>query len=333
MRSFYPSPLPQPHPLSPTVLCFTAIYSYLKLHGKETKSKTRIWDHAWEWHSKPPAQRGAYKNIVLILPLYNYSVADEYFKAHCHPQCLHSCVASCQPGCCPEHDKVSVTTGLAKHCHSSCLTNCVPACGSGCCSADEEMKRGHHFLHYQKIRDYQKAKDQAEEKTKTAAKQHDEPKKQEDNSKCHPQCKQTCLASCGKGCCSEEGERMRDEQERKEKDAREKERKENELARAHAQAEKDKAIKALYKHQPRLCPAPCPQVRYSVLTFYTLWVIRIKFLLVESKLYFNKVVNRIKNMIKKAEFASYFGNFSHYICRKCTCIRPTNENSNFDIIV
>ena len=63
---------------------------------------------------------------------------------------------------------------------------------------------------------------------------------------------------------------MRDEQERKEKDAREKERKENELARAHAQAEKDKAIKALYKHQPRLCPAPCPQVRYSVLTFYTL---------------------------------------------------------------
>ena len=125
---------------------------------------------------------------------------------------------------------------------------------------------------------------------------------------------------------------MRDEQERKEKDAREKERKENELARVHAQAEKDKAIKALYKHQPRLCPAPCPQVRYSILTLKTLRVIRIKFLVMILILYFNKVVTGIKNMIIEAESGSYFGNFPHYIYRKC--IGATNENyTNFDISV
>jgi len=186
---------------------------------------------------------------------------DEYFKSHCHPMCLHSCVSSCMPGCCPEHDKVSLKTGLAKHCHASCLTSCVPACGSGCCSAEEELKRGHHFLHYQKIKDYHKAKDEAEEKKKAMAKQQDEPKKaKQDFSKCHPQCKQTCLASCGKGCCSEEGERMRDEQERKEKDAREKERKEKEQAKVLEKAQRDKDLKELYKHQERQCPAPCPKV-------------------------------------------------------------------------
>lgn len=185
---------------------------------------------------------------------------DDYFKTHCHPNCLHSCVSSCLPGCCPEHDKVSVKTGLAKHCHSSCLTNCVPACGSGCCSAEEERKRGHHFLHYQKIQDYHQAKDEAEAKEKAIAKQHEEPKKQQDNSKCHPQCKQTCVASCGKGCCSEEGERMRDEQERKEKDEREKERKEKERAKALEKTQRDKDLKEIYKTQSRLCPSPCPQV-------------------------------------------------------------------------
>lgn len=183
--------------------------------------------------------------------------ADEYFKTHCHPGCLTSCVSSCMPGCCPEHDKVSIVTKLAKHCHPSCLTSCVPACGSGCCSAEDERKRGHHFLHYQKIEDYYKAKDAAKSKNKSPlAKQHDEPKKntkkQQDklNPKCHPQCKETCISSCGKGCCSDEGEKLRDEQERKEKDAREKQRK-----------EKAKALQEMYKPQPRLCPAPCPQVK------------------------------------------------------------------------
>lgn len=175
--------------------------------------------------------------------------ADEYFKTHCHPKCLTSCVSSCMPGCCREHDKVSVKTGLAKHCHASCLTNCLPSCGSGCCSADEERKRGHHFLHYQRIKDYHKAKDEA------ASKQHDQPKKDtkklEDkvNPKCHPQCKETCISSCGKGCCTDEGERLRDENERKMKDQQEKYRK-----------EKQKKLLEMYKPQPRLCPAPCPQV-------------------------------------------------------------------------
>ncbi|XP_058954839.2 uncharacterized protein [Pocillopora verrucosa] len=174
---------------------------------------------------------------------------DEYFKTHCHPKCLTSCVSSCMPGCCREHDKVSVKTGLAKHCHASCLTNCLPSCGSGCCSADEERKRGHHFLHYQRIKDYHKTKDEA------ASKQHDQPKKDtkklEDkvNPKCHPQCKETCISSCGKGCCTDEGERLRDENERKMKDQQEKYRK-----------EKQKKILEMYKPQPRLCPAPCPQV-------------------------------------------------------------------------
>ena len=146
-------------------------------------------------------------------------------------------------------------TKLAKHCHPSCLTSCVPSCGSGCCSAEDEQKRGHHFLHYQKIADYHKAKDAAKSKNKgPPVKQHDEPKKitkkQQDKVPCHPQCKETCISSCGKGCCTEEGERLRDEQERKEKDAREKERK-----------EKAKALQEMYKPQPRLCPAPCPQVK------------------------------------------------------------------------
>lgn len=174
---------------------------------------------------------------------------DEYFKTHCHPKCLTSCVSSCMPGCCREHDKVSVKTGLAKHCHASCLTNCLPSCGSGCCSADEERKRGHHFLHYQRIKDYHKTKDEA------ASKQHDQPKKDtkklEDkvNPKCHPQCKETCISSCGKGCCTDEGERLRDENERKMKDQQEKYRK-----------DKQKKLLEMYKPQPRLCPAPCPQV-------------------------------------------------------------------------
>ena len=85
-------------------------------------------------------------------------------------------------------------------------------------------------------------------------KQHDEPKKntkkQQDKVPCHPQCKETCISSCGKGCCSEEGERLRDKQERKEKDAKERE-----------QKEKAKALQEMYKPQPRLCPAPCPQVQ------------------------------------------------------------------------
>lgn len=179
------------------------------------------------------------------------SFADEYFKAHCHPQCLDSCVSSCMPGCCHEHDKVSVVTNLPKHCHPSCLTDCLPACGSGCCSAEDERKRGHHFLHYQRIKDYHKAKGEAAKK----AKQHDEPKKpnkkQQDklNPKCHPQCKETCISSCGKGCCSEEGEKLRDEKEKKEKDEREKQRQ-----------EKEKALKEMYKPQPRRCPTPCPEV-------------------------------------------------------------------------
>lgn len=144
---------------------------------------------------------------------------------------------------------MSVKTGLAKHCHGSCLTNCVPSCGSGCCSDEEERKRGHHFLHYQKIKDYHKAKDEA------AAKPHDKPKKNEKKQKdkgnpnCHPQCKETCISSCGKGCCTVEGERARDENERKEKDQREREMK-----------VKQKKLLEMYKPQPRLCPDPCPQV-------------------------------------------------------------------------
>jgi len=172
---------------------------------------------------------------------------DEYFKTHCHPMCLESCVSSCLPGCCREHDKVSVKTGLAKHCHPHCLVDCQPSCGSGCCSAEEERKRGHQFLHYQKIKDFHKAKDV------TLARQHD-------GSKCHPQCKQTCIASCGPGCCTEEGERMRDAQQKKEKDEREKERKKNERAKALAQAQRDKGLKEIYKTQQRFCPAPCPKV-------------------------------------------------------------------------
>ena len=194
---------------------------------------------------------------VLIL-LLQFPAADEYFKSHCHPMCGHLCVSSCLPGCCPQHDKVSVKTGLAKHCHSSCLTDCVPACGSGCCSADEERKRGHHFLHYQRIKDYYKARDKAEEKKKALAKQHDEPKKAKKG--CHPQCLQTCVMSCGKGCCTEEGERMRDEQERKQKDEMEKKRKEKERAEALEKDQRDKALKEIYKPQARLCPAPCPEV-------------------------------------------------------------------------
>lgn len=183
------------------------------------------------------------------------ALAGEYFKTHCHPKCLTSCVSSCMPGCCPEHDKVSIATKLAKHCHPSCLTDCLPACGSGCCSAEDERKRGHHFLHYQKISDYHKAKDAAKSKNKSpVAMQHDKPKKsnkkQQDKVLCHPQCKETCITSCGKGCCTEEGERLRDEQEMKEKDAREK-----------AKKEKAKALQEMYKPQPRLCPAPCPQVK------------------------------------------------------------------------
>ena len=114
-------------------------------------------------------------------------------------------------------------------------------------------------MHYQRIKDYHKAKDEAEEEKKAMAKQHDEL----DKSKCHPQCKQTCIASCGKGCCSEEGERMRDEQERKEKDAREKERKEKEKAKAIEKAQRVKDLKEIYKPQERLCPAPCPKVRHQ----------------------------------------------------------------------
>lgn len=162
--------------------------------------------------------------------------------------CLESCVSSCLPGCCREHDKVSVKTGLAKHCHPHCLVDCQPSCGSGCCSAEEERKRGHQFLHYQKIKDFHKAKDV------TLARQHD-------GSKCHPQCKQTCIASCGPGCCTEEGERMRDAQQKKEKDEREKEKKKNERAKALAQAQRDKGLKEIYKTQQRFCPAPCPKVR------------------------------------------------------------------------
>lgn len=108
-------------------------------------------------------------------------------------------------------------------------------------------------MHYQRIEDYHKAKDEAEKKKTPLAKQHDEPKKtkQQDkpNPKCHPQCKQTCISSCGKGCCSEEGERLRDEKERKQKDERERQR-----------LEKEKYLKEMYKPQPRLCPAPCPKV-------------------------------------------------------------------------
>ena len=65
-----------------------------------------------------------------------------------------SCISSCGEGCCKEHDKVAVHTALAKHCHPGCRLECVPSCGSGCCSADDEKKRGHHFLHYQRIHDY-----------------------------------------------------------------------------------------------------------------------------------------------------------------------------------
>ncbi|XP_068756670.1 uncharacterized protein [Montipora capricornis] len=179
---------------------------------------------------------------------------DEYFKANCHPMCLESCVSSCMPGCCREHDKVSVKTGLGKHCHPHCLVDCAPSCGSGCCSAEEERNRGHKFLHYQRMADYQKTKEKA------LAKQHDEPKLQHDYSKCHPQCKQTCIASCGPGCCTKEGERMRDEQQRKEKDERERERKEKEQTKAAAQAQREKDLKEIYKTQQRFCPAPCPKV-------------------------------------------------------------------------
>ena len=181
---------------------------------------------------------------------------DEYFKANCHPMCLESCVSSCMPGCCREHDKVSVKTGLGKHCHPHCLVDCAPSCGSGCCSAEEERNRGHKFLHYQRMADYQKTKEKA------LAKQHDEPRLQHDYSKCHPQCKQTCIASCGPGCCTKEGERMRDEQQRKEKDERERERKEKEQTKAAAQAQREKDLKEIYKTQQRFCPAPCPKVRY-----------------------------------------------------------------------
>lgn len=84
----------------------------------------------------------------------------EYSKKHCHPLCLVSCISSCGEGCCKEHDKVPVHTALAGHCHPECKQTCVPSCGSGCCSDDEEKKRGHHFLHYQRIHDYKtKAKD------------------------------------------------------------------------------------------------------------------------------------------------------------------------------
>lgn len=108
-------------------------------------------------------------------------------------------------------------------------------------------------MHYQRIKDYHKAKDEAKNKL---AEQHDElkkkyNKKQQDklNSKCHPQCKETCITSCGKGCCTEEGEKLRDENEQKMKDEKERKRK-----------EKAKALLDMYKPQARLCPAPCPQV-------------------------------------------------------------------------
>lgn len=79
---------------------------------------------------------------------------EKFFKKHCHPLCLVSCLSSCGEGCCKEHDTVSVKTALAKHCHPGCQEECVPACGSGCCSEANEKKRGHHFLHYKRIHDY-----------------------------------------------------------------------------------------------------------------------------------------------------------------------------------
>lgn len=84
----------------------------------------------------------------------------KWFKDNCHPSCLIACVASCAPGCCKEHDKVDKKTGLAKHCHPMCIQNCVPSCGSGCCSPEEERKRGHKFLHYQKVQAFKKLNDE-----------------------------------------------------------------------------------------------------------------------------------------------------------------------------
>jgi hypothetical protein len=89
---------------------------------------------------------------------------EKYFKKHCHPFCLVACVASCGEGCCKEHDKIDIKTGVAKHCHPMCATNCVPSCGSGCCSEEEEKKRGHKFTHFDKINVLKKKKDEPKKK-------------------------------------------------------------------------------------------------------------------------------------------------------------------------